>query len=312
MNGGKMRKRRSTAPETGKTKTKPHVTIEKTDTMMVEIPLWLIGEVNDDSVKELIAQIDQINSSVKPENLKNTYITLNISSEGGDVYSGFALIDSIKNSQVIVHTHIASVVPVKSLSKTEIEFLDSLKKIGISKSLCESVNGIRRAVFENDTVGTHGVLMSDEDIAEQYSGWWIGSIKMYKDGDVGLEFYYPNADDIDYDSYTYMIIGKHHDGRYYDKNDNWTPESEFKRIVDVVKLAKNVLKPEEDIVFNNKEEFDNWVEENSRKVGDVFESMEDTDYENPLSMYGVPMSERENIKKQTDAFSSWMCETRKR
>lgn len=109
MNGGKMRKRRSTAPETGKTKTKPHVTIEKTDTMMVEIPLWLIGEVNDDSVKELIAQIDQINSSVKPENLKNTYITLNISSEGGDVYSGFALIDSIKNSQVMVHTHIASV-----------------------------------------------------------------------------------------------------------------------------------------------------------------------------------------------------------
>jgi hypothetical protein len=200
---------------------------------------------------------------------------------------------------------------VKSLSKTEIEFLDSLKKIGISKSLCESVNGIRRAVFENDTVGTHGVLMSDEDIAEQYSGWWIGSIKMYKDGDVGLEFYYPNADDIDYDSYTYMIIGKHHDGRYYDKNDNWTPESEFKRIVDVVKLAKNVLKPEEDIVFNNKEEFDNWVEENSRKVGDVFESMEDTDYENPLSMYGVPMSERENIKKQTDAFSSWMCRNNK-
>ena len=104
-----MRKRRSTAPETSKTKTKPHVTIEKPDTMMVEIPLWLIGEVNDDSVKELVAQIDQINSSVKPENLKNTYITLNIASEGGDIYSGFALIDAMKNSQVMIHTHISSV-----------------------------------------------------------------------------------------------------------------------------------------------------------------------------------------------------------
>ena len=200
---------------------------------------------------------------------------------------------------------------MKALSKTEIEFLCSLKKIGISKSLCESVNGIRRAVFENDTVGTHGVLMSDEDIEEQYSGWWIGSIEMYKDGDVGLEFYYPNADDVDYDSYTYMVIGKHHDGRYYDKNDNWTPESEFKRIVDVVKLAKTVLKPEEHIAFDNKEEFDNWVKENSGKVGDVFESMEDIDYENTLSMYGVPMSERENTKKQADAFSSWMCRNNK-
>ena len=200
---------------------------------------------------------------------------------------------------------------MKTLSKTEMEFLDSLKKIGISKSLCESVNDIRRAVFENDAVGTHGVLMSDEDIAEQYSGWWIGSIKMYKDGDVGLEFYYPNADDVDYDSYTYMVIGKSYDGRYYDKNDNWTPESEFKRIVDVVELSKKVLRPEEDIVFNNKEEFDNWVKENSRKVGDVFESMEDIDYENTLSMYGVPMSERENIKKQAEAFSSWMCHKNK-
>ncbi len=110
MSGGMtMRKRRSAAPETSKTKTKSHVVIEKPETMMVEIPLWLVGEVNDDSVKELVLQIDQINSSVKPENMKNTYITLNISSEGGDIYSGFALIDAIKNSQVMVHTHIASV-----------------------------------------------------------------------------------------------------------------------------------------------------------------------------------------------------------
>lgn len=41
------------------------------------------------------------------------------------------------------------------MNKNEVEFLNALRKIGFSRSLCESVNGIRKSVFE-----------SEEDFAE--------------------------------------------------------------------------------------------------------------------------------------------------
>ena len=34
------------------------------------------------------------------------------------------------------------------MKKSEVEFLNALRKVGLSRSLCESVNGIRKAVFE--------------------------------------------------------------------------------------------------------------------------------------------------------------------
>ena len=77
--------------------------------------LYLVGEVNQESVQDVIRQIREINES--DASLRSTLasiggeykpdlIRVNIDSYGGCVYSGLGLIGEIENSLTPIHTHV--------------------------------------------------------------------------------------------------------------------------------------------------------------------------------------------------------------
>lgn len=69
--------------------------------------LYLFGEINEESVLPLIEQIHNIN--IYDHEMINTYVNYNpeiiklhITSQGGDVYSGFSLVSAIEQSETPV------------------------------------------------------------------------------------------------------------------------------------------------------------------------------------------------------------------
>ena len=47
------------------------------------------------------------------------------------------------------------------MKKNEVEFLNALKKVGFSGSLCESISDIRKAIFENDDKSDKATIPPD-------------------------------------------------------------------------------------------------------------------------------------------------------
>ena len=48
------------------------------------------------------------------------------------------------------------------MKRNEVEFVDALRKIGFSNSICESINDIRKAIFEGEDGSDNSDLSKDE------------------------------------------------------------------------------------------------------------------------------------------------------
>src|SRR5574343_67301 len=63
----------------------------------------LIGEINEESCRDVVSWILEMNLSIGKKH-NHSILTLVLNSEGGELASGFAIIDTMRGSNIPVHT----------------------------------------------------------------------------------------------------------------------------------------------------------------------------------------------------------------
>ncbi len=120
------------------------------------------------------------------------------------------------------------------MNKNEVEFLNALRKSGFSRSLCESVNDIRKAVFESEDDNTWLGIPGTRYL---WHGEWADPEIIYKD------ISFDEATIIDDLSYTYG--NEHPEDNSEEGFDDWLKTEEGKA------EAKNVLDNRVNAVYEN-------------------------------------------------------------
>lgn len=96
------------------------------------------------------------------------------------------------------------------MKKSEVEFVEALRKVGFSRSICESINDIRKVIFEE---ASPEESLSFEEKVEKYNETHDRSLFDY-------------VSDFDEEGYTEVVLdGKHNfidkDGNLLWKGDEW-------------------------------------------------------------------------------------------
>ncbi len=103
------------------------------------------------------------------------------------------------------------------MKKSEVEFVEALRKVGLSRSLCESVNDIRKAVFESEEYDEHS---GELEVSDEFQK----KVEEYNETHDRSLFDY--VSDFDEEGYTEVVLdGKHNfidkDGDLLWKGDEW-------------------------------------------------------------------------------------------
>lgn len=122
---------------------------------------------------------------------------------------------------------------MSKFSNHEIEFLESLKKAGLSKSVCESINGIRRAIFEESKKepmnNDDAINYEQKAEGDEYDEWEIQGEQEEFESTKPYDFDIEQYDGVDYDPDSWL-----------DKELEYWEETHFDEIIEKYNKTHNI------------------------------------------------------------------------